>query len=88
MDTAGRTRADHRDENGRTVCFGTLPPWKPDHVAKRAPTGEYCGLEVRLEWDRLSSTVAGILFLSDNDVEAVKRLPGFQPFTAASSSPV
>lgn len=39
---------------------------------------EFGDVPVKLRWDRLSDTVAGILFLSESAVEAIKKMPGFE----------
>jgi|SRR5579863_2262178 len=73
----GRTKAEYRDAGGRTVCFGTLPPWRPK-LPKGTPVGKFGGVSVKLRWDKLGDKVAGILFLSHAAVEAVKKMPGFE----------
>jgi hypothetical protein len=77
MNTAGRTKAEYRGASGKTVCFGTLPPYRPN-LPKGTLDGEFGGLPVKLSWDKLSSTVARILFLSEDAVRAVKMMPGFE----------
>ncbi len=65
--------------DGKTVCFGTLPPYKPG-IPKGTLDGDYLGLPVKFRWDKLGTdTVAGILFLSEVAVATVKNLPGFEP---------
>lgn len=78
MSGTGRTAAEFRRENGQTERFGTLPPFKPG-VSKGIPEGFYLGFGVKFRWDRLGTdTVAGILF-REEDVDAVRKLPGFEP---------
>ena len=85
MGTTGRTKTEYREAGGKTICFGTVPPYKPN-VPKNTLDGEFGGLPVKLRWDKLSDTVAGILFLSESDVEAIKKMPGFEPVKSSSRS--
>lgn len=79
MSGTGRTTAEVRQTDGKTVCFGTLPPYKPG-VPKGTLDGVYLGLPVKFRWDRLGTdTVSGILFLSEAAVATVKNLPEFEP---------
>jgi len=77
VNATGRTKAEYREVGGKTVCFGTLPPYKPN-LPKGTLDGKFGGLPVKFEWDKLSNTVARVLFLSESAVEAVKRMPGFE----------
>jgi hypothetical protein len=78
MSTTRRTKTEYREAGGKTVCFGTVLPYKPN-VRKNTLDSEFGGLPVKLRWDKLSDTVAGILFLSESEVEAIKKMPGFEP---------
>ena len=78
MTTDGRTKAEYRRADGTTACFGTLPPYKPN-LPKNTLDGNFGGIPVKLRWDKLGNdTVASILFLSENDVEVVRGMSGFQ----------
>jgi hypothetical protein len=85
MSMTGRTKTEYREAGGKTVCFGTVPPYKPN-VPKNTLDSEFGGLPVKLRWDKLSDTVAAILFLSESDVEAIKKMPGFEPGNSLSTS--
>jgi hypothetical protein len=78
MSGTGRTTAEVKQTDGKTMCFGTLPPYKPG-IPKGTVDGLYGGLRVKFRWDRLGTdTVAGILF-SEEDADTVRGLPGFEP---------
>jgi hypothetical protein len=85
MSTTGRTTTEYREAGGRAACFGTVPPYKPN-IAKNTLYSEFGGLPVKLRWDKMSNTVAGVLFLSESDVEAIKKMPGFEPCNPTSIS--
>jgi hypothetical protein len=76
--TTGRTKVEYRDAGGKIVCFGSVPPYKPK-IQKGTLDSEFGGVPVKLRWDKLSDTVASILFLSESAVEAIKKMPGFEP---------
>ena len=78
MSEIGRTKTEYQEAGGKIVCFGTVPPYKPN-IPKNTLDSKLGGLPVKLRWDKLSDTVAGILFLSEGDIEAVKKMPGFNP---------
>src|SRR5271165_1943484 len=77
VDDAVRTTADVRRTDGQSVCFGTLPPYKPG-IPKGTVDGLYGDLRVKFRWDRLGTdTAAGIMF-SEEDADTVRGSPGFE----------
>jgi len=87
MSSNARTKTEYRGADGNTFCFGTVPLVKlnPEEFSGRKipkwHESKYLGMPVtyKLDWSQPKPVAISMLFSSDQDIEAAKKLPDFEP---------